>query len=174
MKLPIFPIDENVTEPRRIKPNEPDSRYWQKYDHWRMLPDGTDGIRRYWNSRYSLAIKPELKQSLVSCLCYTVLVIRADQSAHRDYRDYMRIKDDIFGPEYEAIELLPARSRENDPSNAFVLYVFSKALPIGERHGEVLRPEESKASQREFSSLPRTVINSIFEKRENMQKDMEK
>lgn len=83
-----------------------------------------------------------------------MLIMRADQSAHHDYRDYMRIKDDIFGEEYEAIELYPARSRETDPSNAFVLFVFERRLRIGETQRLVCLPDESQAPQRHFYETP--------------------
>lgn len=47
-----------------------------------------------------------------------------DQSARHDWRDFQRIKNELIGPEWEAVELYPAESRLRDPSNAFYLWCF--------------------------------------------------
>jgi hypothetical protein len=48
---------------------------------------------------------------------------RNDRKAARDWRDFQRIKNDICGPEREAVELYPAESRLVDTSNQFHLWV---------------------------------------------------
>lgn len=40
------------------------------------------------------------------------------------YRDFMRIKDEMLGPEFEGVEVYPARSREVDASNQYHLWCF--------------------------------------------------
>jgi hypothetical protein len=50
------------------------------------------------------------------------------------YRDFMRIKDQLVGPEFEATELYPARSREVDGANQYHLWCFMDPtirLPFG-------------------------------------------
>ena len=75
-----------------------------------------------------------------------------DQSAHHDWRDFQRIKNDIVGPEYEAVELYPAESRLLDPSNRFYLWCFPKgALCFGLPGGRcVCGPNKAMAPQRGF------------------------
>jgi hypothetical protein len=54
---------------------------------------------------------------------------RDDRSWPRDWRDFQRIKNEIAGPEVEAVELFPAESRLYDTANQFWLW----CLPPGEK-----------------------------------------
>lgn len=49
-------------------------------------------------------------------------VKRLDQAPIHDWRDLMRIKDDLVGPECEAIEIYPAQSRLADSANQYHLW----------------------------------------------------
>ena len=141
--------DDDLTEPE-ITPNEPNPSRWPPFDHWRRVSPRQDGVLRFWNSRYSVSIKTE-KQSLVpGALCWRVLIIRSDQSAHHDWRDYQRIKNELFGERFEALELYPAERRLVDPSNAFVLFVFDRPIRIGDQRREVRGQATSIAPQRGF------------------------
>src|SRR4051812_29840308 len=62
--------------------------------------------------------------------------IRRLDGAHdiRDWRHFQRIKNEILGPECEAVELYPAESRLHDTSNKFHLWGYrnpSWRFPIG-------------------------------------------
>lgn len=86
---------------------------------------------------------------------------RNDRKACRDWRHFQQIKNELCGPECEAVELYPAESRLIDTANQFHLWV----LPAGQnfrvgymmgRHvtgpeqaatlGAVQRPFESEAT----------------------------
>jgi len=59
---------------------------------------------------------------------------RTDNAPVRDWRDLQRIKDELIGPECEAMELYPARSRLVDSANQFHLWGFSDPsfrFPVG-------------------------------------------
>ena len=59
------------------------------------------------------------------------------------YRDFMRIKDELVGPEYEGIEIYPARSREVDTSNQFHLWLIDDPtwrVPFGFNDGRKVVP----------------------------------
>ncbi len=58
-----------------------------------------------------------------------LMVKRLDRDAIRDWRDMQRIKDELLGPEREAVELYPAQSRMVDCANQFHLWV----LPVGQQ-----------------------------------------
>lgn len=54
---------------------------------------------------------------------------REDRAAARDWRHFQRIKNEIAGPEREAVELYPAESRLADLANQYHLWV----LPEGQQ-----------------------------------------
>jgi hypothetical protein len=59
---------------------------------------------------------------------------RHDQGIFIPYRDRMRLKDWFVGPECEAVELYPARSREVDGANQYHLWCIDDPtfrLPFG-------------------------------------------
>ena len=47
-----------------------------------------------------------------------------DKQPHHDWRDMQRIKNEICGPECDAIELYPAESKLVDTANQYHLFVF--------------------------------------------------
>ena len=49
---------------------------------------------------------------------------RLDKAACHDWRHFQRIKNEIVGPEYEAVELYPAESRLVDTANQYHLWVI--------------------------------------------------
>lgn len=51
-------------------------------------------------------------------------VKRTDQTPIRDWRVLQRIKDEILGPQYEAVELFPADERLVDSSNQYHLWAL--------------------------------------------------
>lgn len=127
----------------KIRPNEPNKNSWAPYGEWERT--GSDGwLTRFENGRYMVTIVPE-RQELLPVPCWRMMIVNIDQSAHHDWRDFQRIKNDLFGPEYEAIELYPAESRKVDPSNAYILFVFRGDVPIGDRK-ECVRSQDNQAS----------------------------
>lgn len=59
------------------------------------------------------------------------------------YRDFMRIKDELVGPEFEAVELYPARSREVDSANQYHIWLIGDPTfrwPFGFGSRLVLEP----------------------------------
>src|SRR4029079_9754071 len=68
--------------------------------------------------------------------------------ARHDWREFQRIKNDLVGPEWEAIELYPAESRLLDPSNYWILYA-APSIPVGKFVGRtILGPINAAAPQR--------------------------
>jgi hypothetical protein len=58
---------------------------------------------------------------------------RLDKIAIHDWRDLQRLKNELLGPEIEAIEIYPAESRLVDTSNQYHLWAFpaGRTVPIG-------------------------------------------
>jgi len=89
------------------------------------LPQGHDG----WPNMIWLSIK------------------RTDQEAIHDWRDLQTIKNQIVGPENEAVEVYPAESRMVDTANQFHLWVFTDPtikLPFGFQMRSVTGPDMAK------------------------------
>ena len=68
------------------------------------------------NSRYQVALR-QPGPALVH-----LSIKRVDQAAVHDWRDLQRIKDELVGPECEAVELYPARSRLVDTVTQYHLW----------------------------------------------------
>jgi hypothetical protein len=59
----------------------------------------------------------------------TLSIRRDDRAAVHDWRHFQRIKNEICGPDAEAVELYPAENRLVDEANSYWLW----CLPPGER-----------------------------------------
>lgn len=75
-----------------------------------------------------------------------------DGTARHDWRDFQAIKNQLAGPECEALELYPAESRLLDPSNYYTLWCFPglRRLKIGMEERRVYDADEAFAPQRAF------------------------
>jgi hypothetical protein len=101
---------------------------------------------------------------------YTVTVVDLEGGAHyltikrndrhwaRDWRHFQRIKNELLGPEVEAVELYPAESRLVDEANQFHLWALAEGerFPLGftdrsvlmssdEEHGSKQRPVQDES-----------------------------
>ncbi len=88
-------------------------------------------MRLFVNSRYQVAVSDEVPLVHLS-------VKRIDQEPVHDWRDLQRIKDELVGPEHEAVELYPARSRVVDTANQYHLWCLPSPVagfPFGFRAG---------------------------------------
>lgn len=55
-----------------------------------------------------------------------------DRQARHDWRDFQRIKNEIVGPEFDAVEIYPAESKLVDSANQYHVFVFREfRLPFG-------------------------------------------
>lgn len=85
---------------------------------------------------------------------FELSIRRADRGAARDWRHFQQIKNQIIGPENEAVELFPAESRLRDAANQFWLYGFNDprvTFPFGMLGRHVDDKQEFGASkQRKF------------------------
>lgn len=75
-------------------------------------------------------------------------VKRMDREAIRDWRHMQQIKNEVIGPEREAVELFPRESRVVDNANQYHLWVAPEGedFPLGFSGGMVLtRPDEVAA-----------------------------
>lgn len=67
-----------------------------------------------------------------------------DRSIRHDWRDFQRIKNQLCGPEWEAMEIYPAESRLVDGANQYHLWCFPFNLGIGFNRRLVMDQETSE------------------------------
>lgn len=136
-------FDEVRAVSRRLKV----SRKWQKL----VLADqpGPTGARVYHNNIYEVNCWRHSTGWPFGNGEWALLGISSkDGEARHDWRDFQHIKNDLVGPEWEAIELYPAESRLIDPSNYFYLWCAPK-IPVGRYEGRrVAGPSLALAPQR--------------------------
>jgi len=66
---------------------------------------------------------------------WAMIGIHSEDGAPRhDWRDFQNIKNDLVGPDWEAIELYPSEDRLIDPSNYYMLWCAPK-IKIGMNTG---------------------------------------
>ena len=77
---------------------------------------------------------------------------RIDKRAERDWRVFQRIKNEIAGPYYEAVEIYPSESRLVDTANQYHLWVLpaNRLLPFGMFSRLVSESEADGSRQRRW------------------------
>jgi len=111
----------------------------------------------YENSRYFVLLR-RIASPLGPCTHLSLR--RADRDAVHDWREMQRIKNELVGPEVEALELYPAESRLVDQANQFHLWCFPGArIPIGFDQRAIAGPDDGcelapNARQRPFDTAP--------------------
>ncbi len=86
------------------------------------------------NSRYQVVIRRQRPASGTGPDLVHLSVKRRDMRPAHDWRDLQRIKNELLGPEHEAIELYPAESRRVDAANQYHLWALDDPTfrwPVG-------------------------------------------
>lgn len=107
------------------------------------------------NSRYQVNIRGlKVKEPFGRVLWLSIK--RRNKDAIHDWRDLQRIKNELIGPEFEAIEIYPAESRLHDTANQYHLWVFADGyqMPIGFADRVVAEETIGGAVQRPFEDKP--------------------
>lgn len=88
----------------------------------------------YWkNDQYQVAIDKETEGNTTPMRVWHLSIKRLDKQPIHDWRDLQEIKNQLIGPECEALELYPAESRLMDTANQFHLWAFpdGEFIPFG-------------------------------------------
>jgi hypothetical protein len=106
-----------------------------------------NSARRYRNDTYEVMVMGDPP--------FVHLIInRLDWDACDDWREFQQIKNELVGPEYEAVELFPAESRLVDTSNTYHLWVHcdpTYRFPLGLHHRLVASKPVGLEKQRAFA-----------------------
>lgn len=85
------------------------------------------------NSRYQVNIRGVSAGPFGRIIHLSIKRLDKERPGRERYREFMRIKDELIGPQFEAVEIYPARSDEVDTANQYHLWVFHSdyRLPFG-------------------------------------------
>jgi hypothetical protein len=111
------------------------SRKPQVWNAWTMVKAPNDKTMRVqvWNNLYTVCIRVCTVDGLVINgrevkEMVHLSIKRNDRQPVSDWRDKLRIKNELCGPESEAVELYPSMSRVVDGANQFHLWVIGSSL----------------------------------------------
>ena len=106
------------------------------------------GARYFMNNHYAVETRPvpALHNSDGSVQWPAMIhlsIRRLDREAVHDWRDFQRIKNELVGPEHEAVELYPAESRLMDTANQYHVWALAEPMPemgfpFGQQKREVM------------------------------------
>lgn len=105
-----------------------------------------NGIRTFKNSIYQVEVRGQLAPPPFGRIIWLSFKTLDKQPRH-DWREMQRIKNELVGEEFEAVEIYPAEERLVDTSNQYHLWVLigldfpNKRLPFG--YGDRLVSEGS-------------------------------
>lgn len=103
------------------------------------------GVAVFRNSRYLITVRG-LAPAAPFGRGVHLSIKRHDRGPVHDWRDLQRIKNEILGPDVEAVELYPAEVRKVDGANQYHLWAFpGYRFPFGQQFREVCTPEENAA-----------------------------
>lgn len=77
----------------------------------------------YLNNRYQVNVRPVSVEGWPDMIHLSIK--RLDKQPIHDWRDLQRIKNEIVGPDHEAVELYPHEERLIDTSNQFHLWALA-------------------------------------------------
>lgn len=107
----------------------------------------------FMNRWYQVTVK-DYESGLGRCMWLSI--VRRDRRAIHDWRHLQKIKNDIAGPEREAIEVYPAESRLVDTNNQYHLFVLPEGMkaPVGYVDRDVGDERVGLHKQRPFADKP--------------------
>lgn len=151
-----------VAEARRRSAAQKPCRDWQtlKFSRHEMGPkpdgSGVERIEVWENNVYEVSMRRYAHTPLSQEEGFPIGggpwaqlgILSLDGTARHDWRDFQSIKNDLLGPEWEAVELYPAESRLVDPSNYYILYAIPYRFPFGLLHRVIANEKTALAPQR--------------------------
>ena len=122
------PTDEQRAA--RVRAVVPDAKDWLSSSKAHM-----EAAAAFANSRYCVLIREVLAGRRCPAHWHMMIQRRDGEAPGPErYRDFMRIRDELVGPEHEAVEVYPARSSETDVANVYHLWVLKSeadTFPVG-------------------------------------------
>lgn len=103
--------------------------------------------RLFQNSRYIVSLETRPQDGMDGSVHLSIHDYA--RSTRHDWRDLQRIKNELVGPEREAVELYPAESRVVDTSNEYHLWVFPAGMPVPIGYSQGSRADQGEMPSEE-------------------------
>lgn len=91
-----------------------------------VIDELTSAQKVYVNSRFVVCVQTGVGSN--RCRTWWLSIRETDRTTRHDWRDLQQIKNELCGPECEAIEIYPAESHLCDCANQFHLWVWEHAI----------------------------------------------
>lgn len=141
-------MEEMIREARKISSLIKPSRKWQVLTPAELQVDGS----QVWEN-YLFEVTVRIHKEgwpLGGGEWVQIGISSKDGEPRHDWREFQRIKNQLLGDEWEAVELYPAESRLLDPSNYYMLWCAPK-IPIGKFVGrKIMDSKTCIAPQRDW------------------------
>ncbi len=133
-------------------------------DPWKPLVKTgihADGSAQWENDKYVVMFKtfdyPQLGEGKIA---FHISIRRQDRGHITDWRHKQLIKNQLAGPEEEAVEIYPAEARLVDGANQFHLFgAFGMSVPFGFTERDVSETDgKGKCVQRPFVDKPADLV----------------
>lgn len=134
---------------------------WQPLEHSVPMRNGVEidikGEELWANDLYVVHLRHMVSESDMPDAMH-LSIRNQDRSARHDWRDFQRIKNQLAGPKWEAVEIYPAESRLVDGANQYHLWCFQFQFGIGFQRRLVANAAQSELAspgsvQRDFESV---------------------
>lgn len=136
----------------------PDADAWQPLKQVAILMDGST---QWENNLYVVNRKTfEYPQAGPGKIAFHLSIRRQDRGHLLDWRHKQLIKNQLAGPEEEAVEIYPAEARLVDGANQFHLFgAFGLSVPFGFTERDVSETDgQGKCVQRPFTEKPVDLV----------------
>lgn len=117
--------------------------------------DGTDWFNIWKNSRYTVMTRVIKPSNPANPELVHLSIKRNDRRPIVNWRDLQKIKNDLVGPECEAVQIFPAESRMVDTSNQYHLWCLKDPtlrIPFGYNERLVYEGNSNGAVQEPFEA----------------------
>jgi hypothetical protein len=104
----------------------------EKEAHQHMMLEGQ--TETYRNNLYLVQVRRVPNEGVPGGAMIHLSIRRNDRRVLRDWRHLQQIKNEILGPEIEAVELFPAESRKVDQADQYHLWALTSpdlSYPVG-------------------------------------------
>lgn len=125
----IVRVPQTLANARKVSQRQKASREWETVIDSGQR--GRNGVEYWENYVYEVTVRRYATGWPFGGGEYIQLGIAShDGEARHDWRDFQRIKNDVCGPNWEAIEIYPSEERLIDPSNYYMLWC-APFIPVG-------------------------------------------
>lgn len=101
----------------------------------------------YRNSRYQVCMRLREWDGFPAVWQLSIRRLDRQRVGTERYRDFLRVKNELIGPEFEAFEVYPAMERNVDTANQYYIWCFadpSIRLPVGFQEGSMRATKEGE------------------------------